>query len=88
MGKNGALLINKKNNRVVSCPAFAKNIIDKVGSGDTMLSIISMLLKTKAPNEISLFLGSLAGASSVEFIGNSKHLDKKSFLKYAETTIK
>ena len=42
--------------------AFASKIIDKVGAGDAMLAIISMCLKAKIPNDLSLLLGSLAGA--------------------------
>ena len=83
-GKEGAILIDKKN--LIKCPAFAKKSVDKLGSGDAMLSVISMCLKNNLDKELSLFLGSIAGAYSVETIGNKNaisfsKIDK--FLDYA-----
>ena len=83
-GKEGAILIDKKN--LIKCPAFAKKSVDKLGSGDAMLSVISMCLKNNLDKELSLFLGSIAGAYSVETIGNKdaisfSKIDK--FLDYA-----
>ena len=45
-----------------------KKSVDKLGSGDAMLSVISMCLKNNLDKELSLFLGSIAGAYSVETI--------------------
>jgi rfaE bifunctional protein kinase chain/domain/rfaE bifunctional protein nucleotidyltransferase chain/domain len=87
-GKLGAIIIDKKTNHFFECPAFAKNIVDKVGAGDTMLSIMSLFLKVKAPDMLSLFVGSIAGAYSVGVMGNSRHLEKESLLKLIETTLK
>ena len=68
-GKNGVLMINNKF-KLTNCPAFAKNSIDKVGAGDAMLSLTSLCLKMNMDPELTLFLGSLAAANSVETIGN------------------
>lgn len=87
-GKNGAILLNKKNNIFIDCPAFANNIVDKVGAGDAMLSILSLLLKVKSPHELSILLGSFAGVFSVETIGNSVPINKKLFLRYLEFALK
>ena len=61
MGKNGALIISKKN-AIIKCPSFTSNVIDKVGAGDTMLSIIAPLLN-KTPDLLSIFLGNIAEGS-------------------------
>ena len=74
MGKDGAILIDKLS-KVYFCPAFAKRAIDKVGSGDAMLSVISLCLKLKLDSELVLFLGSLAASSSVESLGNKKNIN-------------
>ncbi len=73
-GKNGAFMVDSKN-KIYSCPAFATKIIDKVGSGDALLSIISIFLQQKNNNDLSLFASSLAAAQSVETIGNSLKLN-------------
>jgi len=86
-GKNGAILI-KKNGKSVYCPAFANKVIDKVGAGDAMLAIISLCMKIKMPSDLALFLGSLAGATAVENIGNSKFINKNELLRQIQFSIK
>ena len=46
-GSNGAILYNSKEKKYFSSPAFASKIIDKVGAGDAMLSIMSIFFKDK-----------------------------------------
>ena len=64
-------MINNKN-KIISCPAFAKNTVDKVGAGDAMLSILSVTLKMKIDPEIAILIASIAAAVSVESIGNKE----------------
>ena len=80
-GRAGAIMYNKNSNKYVRSPAFATKIIDKIGSGDAMLAILSLLLKQDYDMELALFIGSLAAAQSVETIGNSKSVSKKDMLK-------
>ena len=87
-GSSGAILYNSIINRYFNCPAFALKVIDKVGAGDSMLSIIAILLKLKFQNLIALFLGSLAGALSVEEISNKVPINKVRLLKYFNHIIK
>ena len=74
MGKSGAILLDNAF-KVYFCPAFAKKTVDKVGSGDAMLSIISLCLKLKLHPDLVLFLGSLAASTSVETLGNKKNIN-------------
>ncbi len=87
-GRNGAFLIEYKKNKIINCPAFSDKVVDKVGAGDTMLAIISLCLKLKIPSDLSLFLGSLAGANSVESMGNSEILNKNNLLRKIEFILK
>jgi bifunctional ADP-heptose synthase (sugar kinase/adenylyltransferase) len=87
MGNKGAILI-EKNGKSVYCPAFANKVIDKVGAGDAMLVIISLCMKIKMPSDLALFLGSLAGATAVENIGNSKFINKNELLRQIQFSIK
>ena len=79
-GKNGALLL-EKNNKELNVPAFANKVIDKVGSGDAMLSLISLCQSIKMKNEEIMLVASLAAAQSVESMGNSKVVDKMKLIK-------
>ena len=79
---------NHKNKKVIKCPAFSNKVVDKVGAGDTMLALVALCLKLKVPSDLTLFLGSLAGASAVENIGNSKNLERKNLLRTIEFILK
>jgi len=85
-GLNGALLLDKKN--IYDCPAFAFNSIDKVGAGDAMLSIISLCLKNDLDKNLSLFLGSLAAAFSVQSIGNKRIFNFSELENYLDYSLK
>ncbi len=87
-GKIGAMHYNYKSKQFVECPAFANKIIDKIGSGDAMLSLISLCLKLKLEINLSLFLGSIAAAQSVESIGNSLSVSKSQMLKEVDHMLK
>jgi fructose-1-phosphate kinase PfkB-like protein len=51
-------------------------VIDKVGAGDCMLAIMSLLINSKLDDKSSLFVGNLVGAISVSKIANSEIIDK------------
>ena len=87
-GNEGALLYNSKEKKYFHCPAFASKVVDKVGAGDAMLSIISILLKTKFKNIVALFMGSIAGALSVEEMSNKVPINRVRLLKYFNHILK
>ena len=87
-GNSGALLYKAKTKKFFSCPAFASKIVDKVGAGDSMLSIVSILLKLNFKSDVALFLGSLAAAQSVEEMSNKIPVNKIKLLKYFSHILK
>ena len=87
-GKDGAILYNSKSGKIEVCPAFASSIIDKVGAGDAMLALLSISLHKGYDKNISLFIGSLAAAQSVESIGTGKAVNKKQMLKTIQHLLK
>jgi len=87
-GKDGAMLYHRKSDKIEVCPAFASSIIDKVGAGDAMLALLSISLHKSYDKSISLFIGSLAAAQSVESIGNSKAVNKNQMLKTIQHLLK
>ncbi len=87
-GKEGSLLYNKEKNKMFHCPAFASNVVDKIGAGDAMLALTSCALKLGFNDEFSLFIGSLAAAQSVESIGNSQAVSKTLLLKTIKHAMK
>ena len=87
-GEAGSILYHKAKNKFHYADAFAHKVVDKVGAGDTMLSLIGPCLKTKIDNEITLLISSLAAAQSVETIGNKYTISKVKILKTLENILK
>ena len=79
-GKTGAFLINGSK-IPVTCPGFASEVVDKIGSGDALLALLSVCLYSNIEDDLSLFIASLAAAQSVESVGNSKHVSRILLLK-------
>lgn len=80
-GKLGVILFDKKKNSYYSCPAFASNVVDKTGSGDTLYAISSLLLKFTSDIKFALYAGSLASVFNLSGFGNKKILQKEYFIK-------
>ena len=69
-GINGSILFDDKLNKY-SCPSFNVKPVDKIGAGDSMLAILSVLLKNKINPLISLLIASLISSVVVNNLGNS-----------------
>jgi rfaE bifunctional protein kinase chain/domain len=87
-GSGGATLYSAEDEIYHYCPAFAAKVVDKIGSGDAMLALLSCSIKNGFDPDLSLFVGSLAAAQSVETIGNSTPVSKTQLLKTFNHAIK
>jgi bifunctional ADP-heptose synthase (sugar kinase/adenylyltransferase) len=85
-GKAGSLAY--KNNDFFYCPAFATNIVDRVGAGDTLLAITSLCFAAGVPADLTLFIGNLAAAQMVATTGTGMKLNKVNLIKYIESMLK
>ena len=83
-GKSGVLFLDAKRKDISYAPAFAKNVVDKVGSGDAFLALMSLFLKNKIDYDSSIFISSIAAAQVVESVGNSKVIKKNEISKTIE----
>lgn len=70
----GGLDLYLADGHVDRSPALAPFVLDRVGAGDAVLAITSMLFHLGAPPPIIGFLGNLAGAWAVTFLGNEQVL--------------
>lgn len=78
-GKDGATLIEK--NRNIKSPAFAKYVSDKIGSGDSMLSMFSICSTSKMNSLLNLYLSALAAANNVQTVANETPIEKNNIIK-------
>ena len=87
-GKKGATIFSTKTKKSIQVPAFARNVVDKVGAGDTLYPILSLCLKGKIPMDLSLFLASISAAINSENYASKYTLNKIYFKKFIEHCLK
>jgi len=81
-GIYGSILINKKKNLVIFCPAFDQDIIDTVGAGDTFFSLCSLAIGSKVDPKISMMIGAVSAGFAIEKIGNKFYYDFQTLKKH------
>jgi len=69
-GISGSILFDHKLDKY-SCPSFNLKPVDKIGAGDSMLAILSILLKNRINPSTSLLIASLLSSIVVNNMGNS-----------------
>ena len=80
-GNDGSKIYSRRQNKILSCPAFASNVVDKVGTGDAMLALLSIGIYRKKDINFSMLVSALAAAIKIQFMGNSKQLKKMDIIK-------
>lgn len=82
LGAEGLLTFDSSGKASMT-PAFASRVVDKVGAGDSVLAIASMLAYLGAPNEVIGLLASIVAAYEVSQLGHKESLslvDMKRFV--------
>lgn len=69
-------------------PAFAQQVVDRVGIGDAFLSVTSLCVAQKAPMEIVGFIGNVVGAEAVVTVGNRTPIERSSLFKHIVSLLK
>jgi bifunctional ADP-heptose synthase (sugar kinase/adenylyltransferase) len=78
----GGLLTFDASGSFSHTPAFATKVIDKVGAGDSVLAVASMLSFLGAPKEVIGLLASIVAAFEVSQLGHVESLDIISMKKH------
>lgn len=86
-GRKGSVVMNGTGESL-DVPAFATRVVDRVGAGDTVLSLTAMASFLGASNEVIGFLGNVVGAIAVGVIGNKKAIDQKNVTKFVTSLLK
>lgn len=81
LGGEGLLTFDSLGESFLS-PALATKVVDKVGAGDSVLAIASMLAFLDAPKEVIGLLASVVAAFEVAQLGHKKSLDIVGMKKY------
>jgi len=69
-------------------PAFAHQVVDRMGAGDAFLSLTALCMIQQAPMEVVGFIGNVVGAEAVATVGHRKSIDRVSLFKHIESLLK
>ncbi len=69
-------------------PAFASVVKDRMGAGDTFMSIAALCAQQQAPMEVLGFLGNAAGAQAVATVGHREALAAIPLIRHIECLLK
>ncbi len=72
----------------IEVPAFAGSVTDRVGAGDAVLALTSLLVAHGAPWDIVGFTGNVAGAQMVTELGNRVPISKIPLAKHIISLLK
>lgn len=87
LGKSGSLHFDRATG-FVEAPALATKIQDRVGAGDAVLALTSLLAFVGAPWDITAFLGNVAGAELVAELGSRVPLEHVVLSKHVISLLK
>ena len=86
-GKDGTLSYDPESGYVES-PALATRVLDRVGAGDAVLALTSLLVHAGAPPRLIGFVGNVAGAHIVAELGNRVAIDRVAIVKHIAALLK
>ena len=87
-GDEGSNIYNTSTKEIISCPAFANRVIDKVGTGDSMLAILAISLYKKFDVKFSMFLSALAAAQNIQNMANKTPINKINITRALQSYLK
>ena len=86
-GKEGCICY-RLDDKIFIVPAFAKKVVDRIGSGDALIAIASLCAVQHAPTIITGFIGNAAASVAVSTVGHRNSIEKVPFKKYLSMLLK
>lgn len=86
LGGDGMMVFDKSGEHIL-VPALATRIVDKVGAGDSVLSISSLLTAVGAPMDVVGFVASLVAAHEISQLGHQSGLSRNDLKKHAKSIL-
>jgi rfaE bifunctional protein nucleotidyltransferase chain/domain len=86
-GKFG-ILNHHHHDGFVETPAFAGKVVDRMGTGDAVLSVTALLAAQNTPTDIIGFVGNAVGAQAVGTLGHERSIDPVALQKFMTALMK
>jgi sugar/nucleoside kinase (ribokinase family) len=88
LGSKGAILMDTNDKTVHNIPVLSTKVLDRIGAGDSFLSLAGLCLGGGLPADMSLFVGSAAAALDVQIVCNREPVTPVALYKYITTLLK
>lgn len=88
LGSSGALLLEKNQDKLHEAPILSTKVLDRIGAGDTFLSLAGLCLGGGLDADVALFVGSAAAALDVQVVCNREPIYPGNLFKYLGTLLK
>ena len=72
----------------VEVPAFAHQVVDRIGAGDAVLSLTALCVAQQAPMEVVGFIGNVVGAQAVATVGHRRSIERVPLFRHIESLLK
>lgn len=86
-GKHGCLCYSQDEG-FFEVPAFAGQVVDRMGAGDAFLALTAVCVAQEAPMEVVGFVGNVVGAQAVATVGHRKPIERVPLFKHIESLMK
>lgn len=87
-GDVGSLMFNNLNKEIISCPAFANKVVDKIGTGDSMLSILALSIFKKIDVKFSMLISAIVAAHNIQNMANKLPINKINIIRALQSYLK
>ena len=87
-GTKGAIIFDREDGRFTEVPSLSMKVVDRIGAGDTFLSLAGLCLAGGLSAEITAFVGSAAAALSVGTVCNKEPVDSVNMYNYITSLLK
>ncbi len=88
LGSEGALILDKSREVTHKTPILSTKVLDRIGAGDTFLSLAGLCLGGGLASDVALFVGSAAAALDVQIVCNRDPITPINLYKYINTLLK
>jgi rfaE bifunctional protein nucleotidyltransferase chain/domain len=88
LGGEGALILDKSRGVTHKTPILSTKVLDRIGAGDTFLSLAGLCLGGGLASDVALFVGSAAAALDVQIVCNRDPITPINLYKYINTLLK
>lgn len=82
-GRQGTLMY-RRGDGFSACPAFAEEVVDRIGAGDAVLALSSLCVAAGMPSELVGLLANMAGAQAVAITGNAHAISRSRMIQRLE----